>query len=232
MYCVNCGVKLADSEKRCPLCNTAVYHPDIERPNTPPPYPTKGTMPEKVNPIGMLFVITFLFLQPILITLFCDIQLNMKITWSAYAVGGILLAYIIIVLPYWFKKPNPVIFTPIDFAGCALMVAYINYARGEDWFLSFALPVIGYFAAIVCTDITLCKYVKKGYLYIFGGTAIAFAGLFVLIEILVGITFKESIKIIWSPYPAVASILLGLMLIIIAICKPFKESLRKIFFIG
>ena len=31
MYCINCGVKLADSEKRCPLCGTVPYHPDIVR---------------------------------------------------------------------------------------------------------------------------------------------------------------------------------------------------------
>ena len=31
MYCVKCGVKLADSEKQCPLCQTLVFHPDITR---------------------------------------------------------------------------------------------------------------------------------------------------------------------------------------------------------
>ena len=31
MYCVRCGVKLADTEEKCPLCGTTVYHPDIRR---------------------------------------------------------------------------------------------------------------------------------------------------------------------------------------------------------
>ena len=26
-YCVNCGVELADSERRCPLCHTEVHNP-------------------------------------------------------------------------------------------------------------------------------------------------------------------------------------------------------------
>lgn len=30
MYCIKCGVKLADSEKKCPLCNTIVCHPEFE----------------------------------------------------------------------------------------------------------------------------------------------------------------------------------------------------------
>ena len=29
MYCVKCGVQLADTEKSCPLCGTRVYHPDL-----------------------------------------------------------------------------------------------------------------------------------------------------------------------------------------------------------
>ena len=39
MYCIKCGVELADSEKVCPLCGTRVYHPDIEIKTTEPPFP-------------------------------------------------------------------------------------------------------------------------------------------------------------------------------------------------
>ena len=31
MYCVNCGVRLEDTEKKCPLCGTVPYHPEIQR---------------------------------------------------------------------------------------------------------------------------------------------------------------------------------------------------------
>ena len=30
MYCIQCGVKLADSQSACPLCGTVVFHPDIK----------------------------------------------------------------------------------------------------------------------------------------------------------------------------------------------------------
>ena len=45
MYCVKCGVKLANTESKCPLCNTAVYHPDIQREAAEPLYPN-GKMPK------------------------------------------------------------------------------------------------------------------------------------------------------------------------------------------
>ena len=39
MYCIKCGVELKDSEKRCPLCGTPVFHPDIKQPKGEKPYP-------------------------------------------------------------------------------------------------------------------------------------------------------------------------------------------------
>ena len=39
MYCVKCGVKLADTEKQCPLCGTVAFHPDIVREEVASLYP-------------------------------------------------------------------------------------------------------------------------------------------------------------------------------------------------
>ena len=39
MYCANCGVKLADTEKKCPLCGVMAFHPDIVRPEGESFYP-------------------------------------------------------------------------------------------------------------------------------------------------------------------------------------------------
>ena len=42
MYCIKCGVELADSEKVCPLCGTRVFHPDLPRAQGEPPYPPQA----------------------------------------------------------------------------------------------------------------------------------------------------------------------------------------------
>ena len=55
MYCVNCGVELADSETVCPLCGTRVFHPDLSRPQADAPYPPDHHVkPEDVAAIGLL----------------------------------------------------------------------------------------------------------------------------------------------------------------------------------
>ena len=231
MYCVNCGVKLADSERVCPLCGTKAYHPDIKQPEAEGPYPTDKALPETVNPKGILFVLTVIFAQPIFITLFCDLHFNAAVTWSGYAAGGVLLGYILFVLPFWFKRPNPVIFAPVDFAASALYMLYVDLATGGGWYLTFALPITAYFALLVTTYVTLTRYVKRGILYIIGGTWIGLGVFFPLIEILIGVTFLDKISIVWSPYPCSVCVIFGLMFIVIAIVRPLKESLRKRFFL-
>ena len=232
MYCIKCGVELADSEKKCPLCGTVVFNPEVSRPNGESPYPKEnGINPENVNRSGIMFIITMLFLLPIVTVFLVDWQVNGKIIWSGYAAGAVLLLYILVVLPLWFKSPNPVIFIPSDFAALALYLLYINCATGGHWFLSFALPVTAAAGLILTAAVTLLKYMRKGYLFIFGGTIILSGAYTVLVEFLLNLNFHVHDEFIWSFYPFSVSFILGVMLIVIGICRPLRESLHKKFFL-
>ena len=39
MYCVKCGVELADSESKCPLCHTPISYPGYVAKEEEKPYP-------------------------------------------------------------------------------------------------------------------------------------------------------------------------------------------------
>ncbi len=119
MYCVNCGVKLADTEKACPLCGTAVFHPDLVRKPEKKLYPTEDPQ-ERVDSKAVQTLLTVLFILPALLVFLCDRQINGEITWSGYVMGAIGLSYVVCILPCWFKKPNPVIFTPCGIEALAL----------------------------------------------------------------------------------------------------------------
>ena len=231
MYCINCGVKLADSEKVCPLCATVVFHPQIQQPEGEALYPAQDAPLHKANPWGVLFVVSLCFLLPVVITLLVDLQLSGGITWSGYVLGALIVAYVCLVLPFWFRHPNGVIFIPVDFAVIILFLLYINLALDGDWFLSFAFPVAGGIGLIVTAVVTLTRYLRRGRLYIFGGACIALGGFMLLMEYLLDLTFMHSQAIIWSVYPLAVLSLLGLSLIFIAICKPLRESLERKFFI-
>jgi len=231
MYCIKCGVELADSERKCPLCSTVICHPEINTGNGIPPYPRNIKINDKVSHSGILFIITMLFLIPIIVSLICDFELNGKLGWSLHTVGGILLAYIIIALPMWFRHPNPVIFVSADFCAVGLFVWMISILTKGQWFLPFAFPLIGGVFIIVITVITLIRYVRRGHLYVFGGAFMAAGAFAMLIEFLSSITFGEFSMFIWSLYPLTACFIIGAMLMVIAICKPLKRSLSKVFFI-
>ena len=230
MYCIKCGVKLSDHQKSCPLCATVVFHPDI-MPSGDPLYPLENHPAPQIRPRGVLIVLTTLFLLPLIITALCDLQLNDTITWSGYVIGALLVSYVIIVLPYWFRQPNPVIFVPCGFAAVGLFLLYISIATGGGWFLSFAFPVTGAIGLIVTAVVALLKYVGKGELYIFGGAIIALGAFMPLMEFLLSITFPSVGFIGWYLYPLIALCLLGGMLLFLAICKPARHSMAKKFFI-
>lgn len=233
MYCVKCGVELADSEKKCPLCNTFVYHPTIKQSETELTFPPEPPR-EEFNRTGMLFILTFIFAIPLILCLVCDVCINGSIEWSGYAVCAILLTYILAVLPIWFKRPSAFVFVPVDFAAVGLYLLYINYKLDGDWFLTLALPLVVMSMLLVGSLVILTNKFKRRYflLYVYGGASMLLGCFCVLTEFFLNLTiFTLSKGFIWSIYPLIVLFLVGIMLIIIAIVKPFRESLYKKFFI-
>ncbi|MBO5715015.1 MAG: zinc ribbon domain-containing protein [Clostridia bacterium] len=230
MYCANCGVKLADTEQRCPLCGTEAYHPDIERPEVDPLYP-KDFVPKRELSKTTIHIILFtLFLIPIFICLYSDLYINRHMTWSPYVLFSLSIAYVIIIVPSWFKRPTPAVFVPLDFILVALFLQYINYATNGDWFLTLAFPLVGYLGIIVTAAAVLLYYLKKGHLYVVGGFFIALGLYMDIIELFLMVTFKVNFDG-WSLYPMIPLVLLGLSMIAISISRNARAILaRKLHF--
>ena len=231
MYCIKCGVELADGKKACPLCGTVPYHPDIEGASATPTYPPFVKPEKKMNRRLTMLLFTLLYALCAAQLVLCDVIIFSNITWSAYAVGGMALFYEVVLLPLWFKKPNPVIFTPCAFAAAALYLLAINLLTGGGWFLSFAFPVTGIAGLIITTVVTLVKYLKKGYFYIIGGAIIAMGASVILVELFATVTFNLHEFHMWSVYPASGSLLLGAAVIVLGFCKPLRDWFAKKFFI-
>ena len=228
MYCVKCGVELADSERSCPLCETPVYYPGLSE-NPDAPYP-KLKKPKEVRGIrGIYFLVSVASIIAILTVLLCDININGGITWSDYVCLGILLAYVVFALPGWFRHPSVAVFVPINFLAVALYLGYINLKLNGNWFFSFAMPTVAFTALIVSATLILCCYLKRGYLFIFMGTSYALSAWFITVELLINLTFGLKSTLVWSLYPATAFFVVGIALMLVAIIKPLRMSLAKIF---
>ncbi len=231
MYCINCGVRLSDTEKSCPLCGTVPYHPDLPRPEVQPLYPRDRMPRQQFTPLGANMIVIILFLIPMVITLLCDLQINRQITWSGMVIGALLLAYVTLILPFWFRRPNPIVFTPCSFVAAGAFLFYVNLSTDGNWFLSFAFPVTGFFALLVTTVVVLVRCLQRGRLYIYGGTFLALGAFLPLLEFLVELTFPVAPPVVWSLYPMVVLVLLGGLLIFLAICRPARETMERKFFL-
>lgn len=231
MYCVNCGVKLADTEARCPLCGVAAVHPYIKRDLEKPSYPANRFPTPQVSPNGALMIVTGLFLLPFFITLVCDLQLSGGITWSGFVMGALAVAYIAFALPFWFRRPNPVIFVPCGFAAAGLYLLYIDLFTGGSWFLSFAFPVVGFLGVLVTAVVTLLRYLRRGGFYICGGALMALGAFLPLMELLMTQTFALEKFVGWSWYPLIVLTLLGGMLLLLGGSSRTKEAMERKFFL-
>lgn len=231
MYCINCGVKLADTEKTCPLCGVVVFHPELHQGEGERLFPAHRAPAPQVNSRALQIVLTTAFLMPILITALCDLQINRTVTWSGYVIGALLTGYVMLVLPMWFRRPNPVIFVPCSFAAIGSYLLYIDLASGGNWFLSFAFPLVGFIGLVVTAVVALLRYLRRGGLYIFGGAAVTLGAFMPVTEYLICITFDRPRFVGWSWYPLIALALLGIMLIFLALCRPARETMERKFFL-
>ncbi len=229
MYCIKCGVKLGDSEKRCPLCDTVVFNPEIEMPETEKGYPVGKYPISSLRPKAWLFFASVFSLLALAIVFACDFEINNQITWSGIVGGAFAVLYSAFVLPFWFSKPNPTIFVPVGFAIAGAYLWYLNDMFGGNWFLNFAFPITVALCLIITAMAALLHYLDKGRLFIFGGGFISFGLLILFIEFLLYITFEFKI-IWWSLFPLSILCLLGLMLIFLGICRPAREAIERKFF--
>ena len=226
MYCIKCGVELAEHEKKCPLCGTEIIYPEFIK-NAPAPFPENKTVYRELNRNGFLSILSFLFFTAAALTLICDLSRSGTVVWSGYAAGGIALGYIIIILPMWFKKREPVLFLAVDFASVLLYLYYINQSIQAKWFTPFALPVVVSLAALTCLSVFLCRYFGQKILYILGGAFIMFGGFIVFTEFLLIHTFGLAQRLVWSVYPLTVFALIGAALLTVAACPKLRNYLER-----
>lgn len=231
MYCINCGVKLADTEERCPLCGTASVHPEQAGKGVEPLYPCHRHPAPQVHSKAAQIVVTTLLLIALLTTLFIDLQINGAVTWSGIVAGALMVGYIALVLPFWFRRVNPGIFVPGVFLTIAVYLMYINNVTGGSWFLGFGLPVTAYLGVLVTAVVLLVKYLRDRLLTILGGALIALALFMPLMEYLIFVNFQRPRFVAWSVYPLIALALLGAMLIFLAVNPRAREKMERKFFL-
>ncbi len=143
-YCVHCGVELAPSEEKCPLCKTPVFDPNQawrEPEERPYPQRLEVVAPHIDRRYGARLAALFLAI-PMLAALALDLALNLRVTWSAYVLGAGACVYCWVLLPISLDVERPYLYIAVDTAVSAAYLALIAWlAGGARWYSHLALPL-------------------------------------------------------------------------------------------
>ena len=227
MYCVNCGVKLQEGADSCPLCHTGVWNPQQKEAERS--YPDQLPRQHRESDLPAAVVLTVLSVIAVLVVLTVCLKLYHALRWGGYVIFGIMLFYVIAVLPRWFRRPRGEVFVPVDHAAAALYVLYICLKTGGHWFLSFAFPILLASCLLTTAMICLLKYVRGGRIFIFCAFMILMGGFTVLVEFFEHLTFGAAM-FRWSLYSLLGFGAAGVFLLLAGMIPPLRHALEKRFF--
>lgn len=143
-YCVNCGVELDDSVKKCALCGAPVLNPFIdESEKKETPYPDRIFLPPQANRRYIAFILSMAVLIPNIVCAAVNILTPGSGWWSGYVAAVSLPVWTFFIVPFLMKKTNGYLILTFDTAAVALSAFMFAFLQGElPLFLRFILPVI------------------------------------------------------------------------------------------
>ena len=228
-YCVNCGVKLKESEKVCPLCNTKVINPNNLKTEFIPAYSQNIERTKKVNKKYLCFLITIILMGATIITVLCNLIFTGNITWSIYVVASILFLNSKLSFVLFKNKFFPLFIDLLTTETLIYVIAYLN--NGLHWFYYLVCP----FIFIIWIYIILCIFVlskKKYNLLRRFSVAFSFISVILLIiESCIDMYKYEKITINWSIYAILPIIIIGTILFLISYNRKLIEEIKQRIFI-
>lgn len=144
-YCVNCGVELEESAKKCVLCDTEVINPK-KKPSqsSEPHFAEESHIPESVSKKFIVRVISMVMFIPCLVCLLANAVFFPDSFWSLYIFATGFLAWVIFVFPFFTPKRKPYLMWAFDTVA-VLSYVYLIFAMsglGNGIYLTTALPII------------------------------------------------------------------------------------------
>ena len=162
-YCVNCGVELDDSAKKCALCSTPVINPNalISQEEAVDPFPIRMVIPEGIRRRYAAFIASMVFLIPNIVCLVINLIFNFDYLWATYINATSVIIWLLFVFPFLLKKPKSYYIIPIDAVGVILYTAvFYSVQRGEGWLFNLAIPLIVAVAIFAFSVVEFIKWKK------------------------------------------------------------------------
>lgn len=141
-YCIDCGVKVVDNSKNCPLCRRELEYPKKEGRSYPSFPEATGKIEflkvKRTNPF-LLSLLTLFTLVLSTIPLGIDFITDSKITWSLYTLSTFLYLYLIGGSITLFLGRGFLIYTFINLNTALYLFVLDLITPHSNWFTQYAL---------------------------------------------------------------------------------------------
>ncbi len=148
-YCVQCGVKLRESEPACPLCGTQVMIPGYAANPEEDPFPKEkqNPPPPKVNS-SLVFLISVLVAVSAIVSITVDLAVSRGMTWSLIVLISLALFWMLSAFPMILLKRRPF------YALSIMAIALAAFLLALDFFLGWhAWSIVAATAVIISMSI-------------------------------------------------------------------------------
>lgn len=237
-YCVECGVKLADSEAVCPLCNTKVVNPNNPSGDLAADRPYPSNIQYQINGLNrreLAWVVMLFLLIPVGATAVIDLltgTVPFALNWSLIVIGAGAMLGVWVLVPLFFRGISPyllVLVNALAIAGFLMVIAV--YVGSWDWCLKLGIPIA------LCTGLMACvalAAIRAKRLRPLTKAALIFItlGVYIMIlELIIDYAVYGVPAIRWSIYAVVPLLFLALLFFYISRKPRLMDELKRRLFV-
>ena len=156
-YCVNCGVELDASAKKCPLCDTPVYNPKAPEPEKQPsPFPKEKGQVEVVKRKDLGVLLTVIVLATAVTCGLLNAFVFRSSLWSLAVIGVVLVLWVIMIPVVIYTRQPIYLSILLDGVAVIVYLYLLTYLTGHNsWFYGLGLPIVLLVTAVV--EAVKCK---------------------------------------------------------------------------
>ncbi|MDD5017323.1 MAG: DUF6320 domain-containing protein [Eubacteriales bacterium] len=228
-YCVNCGVELERTQKKCPLCGVKVINPmEKEAPEDKKTFPETRDELKKTERAFWFKFISIICVVPIATCVLLNLLYDSRLTWSVFVIAGVFMLWAFSTSPFYFRKFRYITMMSVDLAAVLTGLFVIeSMVAGKGWFLSIALPVAVYCFVSLGIVIYLTRIkILKG-LRVTSALVLSITLLIFMLEILIDLYTASAISLFWSWFVIAPCLSIVLLLFILEKNQRVREAFAR-----
>lgn len=228
-YCVNCGVELDSTLKKCPLCDTVVYHPGKEKcVYEEQTFPKKKGEVEKASKKEYIIFVSILLLTIAVTCALLNILVYNTSWWSVPVDGVCITLWVFFMAAIFCEKITVygmLLLDTIAVGNYMFMISLIT--SSNRWFYNIGLPILLVSFVLLEISFFLSKVfpssILTGTIYFF----VMITGICITTEAALDQYFKQQVSLSWSAIVLTVCSIIVVFLILVLMMGRLRNNIRR-----